>query len=576
MGASGLGSLLVKEGLLSEQDRQTIARTCGQRSWAFAKSILATGMLDEDELAAFFAENTKFEVAPRGFIQHIDRDLLDKLDGRMVARLEVLPIQVDWEFIHVAVVDPLDKSTISQLEFFTGLKVIPVIAPISEIYRGIQKLVPDFKPHFNALSSFMDNHASNAWQKQRLDGRFANSSEITNEFQKIQNAVNQAAGKPKRSQQDQIDGKNLYQQAPRLTKSNEDIDNSIRAIIDEDIDLDIIEEHDDSAGLMDDMADHTTIDETEDFTSDRVSASFDIEEDAQSDSAALHMDTSADDSDEDAALLTVTEDDTDDNQDMEDANSDDDDALSEPLESTTADDDFDFEQDSSSIENTGHKLAHDGPIHAMDTVENQDKSKIGLDDEDDQIDLVNFEKYTSSPTKNAAHVEASKASKPKNQLPNSGDQQAISQLSGIINQALVKLSLASNKDSAIDAIVTGLTKVAPKGSVVFTQNNENFDILGNWHEGKSSNFAAVDDNEKSAILEFCKSTDATGRGSLEPNALGYTAYHCFNGEQESTIKLFVTMPNKILANENISPMVDDLLGRLERVLSQHSDSNKAG
>ncbi len=50
MGASGLGSLLVKEGFLTEQDRLTITKTCGQGSWAFAKSILAIGLLDEDDL----------------------------------------------------------------------------------------------------------------------------------------------------------------------------------------------------------------------------------------------------------------------------------------------------------------------------------------------------------------------------------------------------------------------------------------------------------------------------------------------------------------------------------------------
>jgi hypothetical protein len=493
----------------------------------------------------------------------------------MVARLEVLPIQVDWEYIHVAVVDPLDKSTISQLEFFTGLKVIPVIAPISEIYRGIQRLVPDFKPHFNALSSFMDNHASNAWQKQRLDGRFANSSEITNEFQKIQHVVNQAAGKPQGSKQNHLNGQTLDQQAARLTGRHQEIDNSISGLIDEDIDLDIIDDHDDHGGQMDDISDHPSIEETQAFTSNLESGSFDTEDDDESDATALDIETTTAESDEDAELLTDTEDDVDESQDIENASSDDDDSTG-PLQTTAVDEGFDIEQDARNLETAEQTLADDGSVNTEHLVENEDKSKIGLDDEDDQIDLVNFQKYTSSPTKNAPYIDASKTINQKKQPSNSIDQQAISQLSGIINQALVKLSLASNKDSAIDAIVTGLTKIASKGSIVFTQDNENFDILGNWHQGKSSNFAEVEDDEKSAILEFCESTDATGRGSLDPNNLGYTEYHCFNGEQESRIKLFVTMTNKILANENISPMVDDLLGRLERILSQHSDSNKAG
>ena len=147
MGASGLGALLVKEGLLTEQDRQTISKTCGQNSWAFAKCILAMGMLDEDELAAFFADHTKYSVAPRDFLEDIDTEILQRIDARMAARLEMLPIRANTDLVEVAVVDPLDKGTIRQLEFFTGLQAEPIIAPLSQIHEGLSRLLADFEPH---------------------------------------------------------------------------------------------------------------------------------------------------------------------------------------------------------------------------------------------------------------------------------------------------------------------------------------------------------------------------------------------------------------------------------------------
>ncbi|NRA65068.1 MAG: hypothetical protein HRU19_11340 [Pseudobacteriovorax sp.] len=169
MGASGLGSLLVMEGLLTEQDRRTIASTCGQNSWAFAKSILAMGMLDEDELAAFFADHTKYQVAKRDFIDKIDTKVLQSIDARMLARIEMLPIKVNRDTIEVAVVDPLDRGTIRQLEFFTGLTVLPVIAPISQIYEGLAKLIDKFEPYSTDLKDFLKNHAATAWQRQRIE-----------------------------------------------------------------------------------------------------------------------------------------------------------------------------------------------------------------------------------------------------------------------------------------------------------------------------------------------------------------------------------------------------------------------
>jgi hypothetical protein len=168
MGASGLGALLVKEGFLTEQDRVTITKTCGQGSWAFAKCILSTGLLDEDELSAFFAERTRFVVAPKNLLDRLDPGIVEQVDRRMVSRLEVLPLEVDHHRITVAVADPLDKSTLKQLEFFTGLEVVPVIAPLSQIHEGLSRLNPEFKPRPTALSNFLRNHAGAAWIKQKI------------------------------------------------------------------------------------------------------------------------------------------------------------------------------------------------------------------------------------------------------------------------------------------------------------------------------------------------------------------------------------------------------------------------
>lgn len=168
MGASGLGALLVKEGFLTEQDRVTITKTCGQGSWAFAKCILSTGLLDEDELSAFFAERTRFVVAPKNLLDRLDPGIVEQVDRRMVSRLEVLPLEVDHHRITVAVADPLDRSTLKQLEFFTGLEVVPVIAPLSQIHEGLSRLNPEFKPRPTALSNFLRNHAGAAWIKQKI------------------------------------------------------------------------------------------------------------------------------------------------------------------------------------------------------------------------------------------------------------------------------------------------------------------------------------------------------------------------------------------------------------------------
>ncbi|MBC7661494.1 MAG: hypothetical protein H7249_17495 [Chitinophagaceae bacterium] len=169
MGASGLGSLLVKEGFLTEQDRLTITKTCGQGSWAFAKSILAIGLLDEDELAGFFAERTRYQIAPKDFLTHLDQSAVHSVDRRLVSKLEVIPLKKDPGKITVGVVDPLDRSTLKQLEFFTGLEVNPVVIPLSQLYEGLARIDPDFRLQPTALTHFLQNHAQSAWVRQKLE-----------------------------------------------------------------------------------------------------------------------------------------------------------------------------------------------------------------------------------------------------------------------------------------------------------------------------------------------------------------------------------------------------------------------
>ncbi len=168
MGASGLGTLLVNEGLLTEQDRLTINKTCGQGSWAFAKSILTMGLLDEEELAAFVGERTRYRVAAKNFLHKLDLDISPKIDRRMCSRLEILPLHLSEKKLTVAVADPLDRATIAQLEFFTGLEIVPIIAPLSQIYEGLTRLDSEFVPRYSDLSKFLQNHAGGAWVKQKL------------------------------------------------------------------------------------------------------------------------------------------------------------------------------------------------------------------------------------------------------------------------------------------------------------------------------------------------------------------------------------------------------------------------
>ncbi len=176
MGTSGLGTLLVEEGLLTEADRRTIRRTCGTHGSAFARAVLALGLLDEDELAAFLAERTRWKMCAKDLARESSREAWGTLDPPLVERLEVMPLRVEGQVLHVAMVDPLDHDTIKQVEFFTGYRVTPHIATFTQVRLGLEKLIKNYRPQTSHLEELIINHASSANRRLRLLDRAGGST----------------------------------------------------------------------------------------------------------------------------------------------------------------------------------------------------------------------------------------------------------------------------------------------------------------------------------------------------------------------------------------------------------------
>lgn len=165
MATSGLGNLLVEEGLLTEQDRRTIVETSGPGAAAFAKAILALGLLDADELSAFLAERTPFKVVSKNIHREARSDVLGIVDLPLLAKLEVMPLRLNEGVLTVAMPDPLDRETMRQLEFFTGFKIKPMIATFAQVYDGLRRAMPSFAPKSSPLEQFLTNHVDAAMRR---------------------------------------------------------------------------------------------------------------------------------------------------------------------------------------------------------------------------------------------------------------------------------------------------------------------------------------------------------------------------------------------------------------------------
>lgn len=160
---SKLGSLLVREGLLTESDRRTIRRESGTHRGSFARSVIALGILDEHELAALFASKTSYRIAPKNLSGEIERETLNLIPAHILTWLDVMPIRKANGVLFVAMVDPTDGEVISQLEFFSGMTIKPVVAPFSAIHEALKDhLTSRLEFGSSEFEEFLKNHSAHA------------------------------------------------------------------------------------------------------------------------------------------------------------------------------------------------------------------------------------------------------------------------------------------------------------------------------------------------------------------------------------------------------------------------------
>ncbi len=162
MGASRLSKWLVTEGLVSEADKLTMMKLGGHAPFAFARSVLSLGLLDDEDLASFVASFGDVPRVKRDLVKQVDQKALSIIDHQLISKLEFLPLSLEEEVLTVAVIDPFDKGTMRQISFFTGYKVKAQVASREELIEALIQLIPGFKPRLSSFDKFLKVHAKHA------------------------------------------------------------------------------------------------------------------------------------------------------------------------------------------------------------------------------------------------------------------------------------------------------------------------------------------------------------------------------------------------------------------------------
>jgi len=136
-----LGDLVAAEGLITQED---LARAVGEQKRTNEKLgavLVRLGLITEEQLVRFLSRQYTIPVV--GVPPNIAPEILRLVPAAVARKYELIPIGRTVGSLTVAMIDPTNLSALDEVGFRTGLKVVPVIARPSEIFKTIEAAYGD-------------------------------------------------------------------------------------------------------------------------------------------------------------------------------------------------------------------------------------------------------------------------------------------------------------------------------------------------------------------------------------------------------------------------------------------------
>jgi type IV pilus assembly protein PilB len=174
-----LGEILIDSGLI---DKTQLEAALGrQKTWGgkLGHTLIEMGFVNEEALAEAISKYIKIP-----YVNLFNPPLVDKqiklLAPNLVKKYEVVPTRLRENTLYVAMADPFDLNTISELQFITNLKISPVLALESEIKDAIRKYYdgevvdrnPTKKSNFGNLEIIRPKEMSDGLQLEQQEKDF--------------------------------------------------------------------------------------------------------------------------------------------------------------------------------------------------------------------------------------------------------------------------------------------------------------------------------------------------------------------------------------------------------------------
>ena len=144
--AEKIGQILIRKGKISAEQLREALRTQEFFGGYLGSHLINLGFLDEPTLGEILSEIFRVPYAPYDSIRVIRKEVLSKIPAAVAQRYRVVPIQIEGNRLHLAMLNPRDAQAVSEVARTTGLNVTTWVAPEFRIIQALEKHYKIRKP----------------------------------------------------------------------------------------------------------------------------------------------------------------------------------------------------------------------------------------------------------------------------------------------------------------------------------------------------------------------------------------------------------------------------------------------
>lgn len=136
--AEKIGDMLLKSGLINEQQLQEALQLQKTNGGKLGFNLIKLGYVKEEDITSLLSEQYG---VPAIHLEHfdIDESVLKHIPAEMAQKFLMIPIERTGATLTVAMADPSNVFAIDQIRFLTGYNVEPVVAAEASIRKAIEK-----------------------------------------------------------------------------------------------------------------------------------------------------------------------------------------------------------------------------------------------------------------------------------------------------------------------------------------------------------------------------------------------------------------------------------------------------